>query len=389
MSPFEEAIKRAKAYYCLDCGKCTSVCPISRLDPDYSPRRTVQRALSGDEGELLRDGLLWSCLTCKLCNERCESDVLYSELIRDLRIEAHRIGEEGLCSHSGAIQSLMRIMAAPKLEQNRLDWIPRGLKISDQGEYLYFVGCLPYFDAFFTDLDLNTLDIAKSTIKLLNHLGIEPVLAGNERCCGHDLLWTGDIDNFRKLAQHNIEEIRRTGAKKLIASCPECYRTLKVDYPRYVGSLGVEVIHISQFLAEKISEGRLKLRSLNRRVTYQDPCRLGRFSSIYDEPRQMMGAIEELELKEMGKSGKTSVCCGTSAWMGCSSLSKQIQVARLKEAKSTGADLLITACPKCEIHFRCTMNDEKAGEEVRIEIKDLVSLIAGQLPKKQSKRRST
>ncbi len=376
MTPIEEAIRRTKAYYCLDCGKCTSVCPISRLDPDYSPRRTVQRALSGDGGELLRDGLLWSCLTCKMCDERCESDVYYSELIRDFRIEAHKIGEEGVCSHSGAIQSLMRIMAAPKLEQNRLDWIPEELKISEEGEFLYFVGCLPYFDAFFTDLDLNTLAIAKSTIKLLNHLGIEPALASNERCCGHDLLWTGDVEGFKRLAQHNIEEIKRTGCTKLIASCPECYRTLKVDYPKYVDDLGVEVIHISQFLADKISEGTLKFGGLNRKVTYQDPCRLGRFSGIYDEPRQIIEAIEGLELKEMGKSRKAAICCGTSAWMSCTSLSKQIQVERLKEAKSTGADLLITACPKCQTHFLCAMKDEQLGEDIRIEMQDLTTLAA-------------
>jgi len=117
-----------------------------------------------------------------MCNERCPSDVYYSEFIRDVRIEASRIGQEGECSHGGAIQSLMRIMSSPNLRQNRLNWISKDLKISKQSEYLYFVGCLPYFDAFFTELDLNTISIAKSTIRILNYLGIEPIIMENERC---------------------------------------------------------------------------------------------------------------------------------------------------------------------------------------------------------------
>ena len=382
MSAIEDAVKRAKAYYCLDCGKCTSVCPISRLNSEYSPRRTVQRALAGDEGELLRDELLWSCLTCKMCNERCESDVYYAELIRDLRIEAHRIGEEGLCSHSGAIQSLMRIMTAPNLSQDRLAWVSKDLKVSKNGDVIYFVGCLPYFDVFFEDLGVKTLNTARGAVKILNQLGIAPVLLENERCCGHDLLWAGDFDDFKLLAEHNLRAIKKSGAKKVVFSCPEGYRTFKIDYPLHFGQLDFEVQHISQLLAENLSSDGIPLKKLKKRVTYQDPCRLGRHLGIYEEPRQIIGAIPGLELTEMRKSGKTSICCGTSAWMSCSSLSKEIQVGRLKEAKSTGADLLITACPKCEIHFRCAMNDDTVGDDVRIEIKDLVSLVAEQLPKK-------
>ncbi|HID92482.1 MAG TPA: (Fe-S)-binding protein [bacterium (Candidatus Stahlbacteria)] len=379
MGTIAEAIKRTKAYYCLDCGKCTSNCPIALRNPNYSPRRVVGSAIRGYGEDLLKNNLIWECLTCRMCNERCPSDVYYSEFIRDVRIEASRIGQEGECSHGGAIQSLMRIMSSPNLRQNRLNWISKDLKISKQSEYLYFVGCLPYFDAFFTELDLNTISIAKSTIRILNYLGIEPIIMENERCCGHDLLWTGDVDNFKQLAQHNKAEIEKTGAKKIIVSCPEGYTTLKVDYPKYVGDLGVEVIHISELLADSLSDDKLRFRKIRKKVTYQDPCRLGRYSGIYEQPRGVMNAIEGLQLYEMAKSGKSAVCCGTSAWTNCNSVSKQIQIDRLKEAKSTGADFLVTACPKCQIHFKCAMKDENTPNDAKIKIMDFTTLVANSL----------
>jgi heterodisulfide reductase subunit D len=385
MNPVSEAIKRTKAYFCLDCGKCTSNCPIALRNPDYSPRRVIGRAVLGSSEELLKSNLLWECLTCKMCNERCPSDVNYSEFIRDVRAEASKIGQEGECSHGGALQSLMRIMTSPNLKQNRLDWISRDLKVSKQGEYLYFVGCLPYFDAFFTELDLNTVSIAKGTVKLLNYLGIEPVVMKDERCCGHDLLWTGDIENFKRLAQHNKTEIEKTGAKKVIVSCPEGYTTLKVDYPKYVGDLGVEVIHISELLADNLTDNKLKFKKVRKKVTYQDPCRLGRYSGIYEQPREVMEAIEGLQLNEMAKSGHSAVCCGTSAWINCSSVSKQIQIDRLKEAKSTRADYLVTACPKCQIHFICSMKDENTPKDARIKVIDFATLIANSLKYNENK----
>jgi Fe-S oxidoreductase len=373
----ENAVKRNKAYFCLDCGKCSSVCPVSLLDPEYTPRMTVKRALSGDRDVLLKDELLWTCLTCKLCSERCESDVRFSEFIRDLRIEALELGVEGEYSHSGSLQAFMRIMAAPELRMNRLEWLPKDARIAKKGDILYFVGCAPCFDAFFTDLDLDTVRVARSAVKILNHLGIEPVLLENERCCGHDLLWSGDVESFKKLARENIDAIRASGAKTVLTSCAECYHTLKSDFPEYVEDIGVEVKHMSQFIRENLD--RLEFKRSRKRVTYQDPCRLGRFNGVYDEPRDVIRALEGLELIEMERSGKNALCCGTSAWLNCSRKSKQMQVNRLTQARATDADLLITACPKCQIHFRCTLKDESTQDDARIEIVDLVSLVASKL----------
>jgi heterodisulfide reductase subunit D len=378
MAEIKEIIKKAGAYQCLECGKCTVNCPVSWYHQGVSPRMLVRNAIFNPEEEVLKDEFLWSCLTCSLCLERCPSDVHLLDFIHELRIKAFARGEGGFCTHGGSLQSLMRMMAKPELKQSRLDWISKDLKIAEKGDILYFTGCLPYFDAYFApEFELNTLDIARSTIKILNSLGIEPVLMAEERCCGHDLLWAGDIENFRKLAQLNMEVIKKTGAKKIITTCPEGTVSLAHYYPKYAKSLGIPTQHISQFLAENGKE--LKLKPLNLKVTYQDPCRLGRHLGIYQEPRDLLALIPEIEIQEMPKNRNLSICCGASCWINCSTYSKQIQVNRLKEAKATGADVLITSCPKCQIHFLCAKKDNNLGKELKIKIQDITSLIASAL----------
>ena len=154
--------------------------------------------------------------------------------------------------------------------------------------------------------------------------------------------------NFKKLAEHNISEIKKSGAKKIIFSCPEGYRTFKIDYQKYFNS-DFEVKHITEIISEAISNDKLKFKNLKGAVTFQDPCRLGRHLGIYDEPRKALNAVPELELNEMTRSRNRAICCGVSAWMNCSTYSKSIQRARLKEAKQTKADKLVLSCPKCEM----------------------------------------
>ncbi len=375
MEAIQQIIKNTKAYYCLECGKCTAVCPISRREPDYSPRLTVERVLWGEGEELLTDALLWSCLTCQHCTTRCPSDVHYVEFIRDLRALARGEGEEGLCTHGEAIQTWMRMMASPELKQNRLEWLDEDLKVSTNSDTVYFVGCLPYYDVLFNKIGVQGVEIAQSAVRVLNRLGIEPIVLENERCCGHDLLWEGDVANFRKLAELNIAMLQATGARRIVTTCPECARTLKVDYATHVGDLGIEVVHIAEFVAQKIAEGEFRITNHESRITtYHDPCRLGRHLGIYDAPRQVIEALG-LELVEMEHSGKNALCCGTSCWTNCGAVNKRIQVDRLREAQATGAELLVTACAKCQIHFKCALDDAMVGEEIGIEIRDLVTLV--------------
>jgi Fe-S oxidoreductase len=231
----------------------------------------------------------------------------------------------------------------------------------------------------FGSIDVQSLNIARSTLKILNYFDIKPQLLAEEKCCGHDLYWNGDINNFTKLAKSNIEAIKRSGAKKIVTACPECYRTLKIDYNKNFGSQSYEVFHISEFIEQQLDGKNHKIKTDEHKITFQDPCRLGRHLNIYEAPRNALSYLTGLELKEMAHHHKRSICCGVSGWMNCSQISKQIQTQRLGEAKSTGAETLVTACAKCQIHFKCALQDEKLNLNVGIEIKDLTEVFAENL----------
>ena len=373
----EDIIQETKTYYCLECGKCTSICPVARYDSSFSPRLMIENALLGFGDELLLSKELFSCLTCYTCQQECPSDIDFPIFVRKARSMAQDNGQHGVCAHSGQLQSLARLMTSPAIKQKRLEWLSKEYRVSENSDVLLWVGCAPYFAPIFEDIEFNALDITKASLKTLNLLGIEPRLLANEKCCGHDALWTGDIETFKKLAEYNAAQIKEAGVKKIVFSCPEGYRTFKLDYPNYV-DLGCEVQHISEFLAEKIGENGMKFKEIKKKVTYQDPCRLGRHLGVYEAPRKVLKSIPGIELVEMKHSGLESICCGTSAFTNCDSYSNMLRAERLCEATETGAELLITACPKCQTHFRCAMTDK--GKEHRstskIEIMDLANLVA-------------
>jgi len=378
----EDIIQETKTYYCLECGKCTSICPVARYDPAFSPRQIIENALLGFGDEIVFNKELFSCLTCYTCQQECPSDIDFPVFVRKARSIAQDNGQHGVCAHSGQLQSLARLMTSPVIKQKRLEWLSKEYHVSENSDVLFWVGCAPYFAPIFEDVEFNALDVTRASLKILNSLGIEPRLLPDEKCCGHDALWTGDIETFKKLAEHNAAQIKEAGVKRIVFSCPEGYRTFKLDYPDYV-DLGCEVQHISEFLAEKIGQNGVKFKEMKKKVTYQDPCRLGRHLGVYDAPRKVLESIPGIELVEMKHSGLESICCGTSAWTNCDSYSDMLRGERLCEATETGAELLITACPKCQTHFRCAMTDK--GEEHRstpkIEIMDLANLVANAIEK--------
>ena len=329
--------------------------------------------------EILAGEPVWRCLGCYLCHATCPGQIRIAEVVRATRTTAPRDQVDLLCAHGAVPHMWARMLANPNLKPNRLGWLPEGARVASKGDVLYFVGCLPYFDVEFGDLELNSTRIAKAAVLILNALGIEPVVLPEERCCGHDSLWTGDTDTFERLARLNVELIKRSGAKTVITTCPECYRTLKLDYPDFVGPLDFEVLHISEFLHQALEEGKLKFeRELNRKVTYHDSCRLGRHMGIYEEPRELIKAIPGIELVEMERNRRDAACCGVSAWLKCGHQAKSMQLERLKEAKATGADQLVVGCHKCRIHFTCVMQEKlpPGFEDVKMPVVDLTELIA-------------
>ncbi|MCD6160977.1 MAG: (Fe-S)-binding protein [candidate division Zixibacteria bacterium] len=371
-----EKLKQNRAFLCLECGKCTAVCPIAIYNKSFSPRRMLADGVFYNAADLISDKLLWSCLTCQLCTQRCPVDVKYSDYMRDIRAEASKQGKTGSPSHSGALLHLMEMATAPKLKQNRNSWINNKLKVKKKGDVLYFVGCLPYYQDFFAkDFDFTPISIAQDTVSILNKLGIEPVVMDNERCCGHDLYWLGQLEQFDELGRINLELIKATGAKTIITSCPECALVLKKLYSERLGG-NLQVKHITEVVFENID--KLKFKNIDTKVSFQDPCRLGRYMGIYDQPRESLKAIPGLEINEMQHNRRGAICCGTTNWTNCDAVSKQIQKSRLTEAKNAGAETVVTACPKCQIHFRCSESGDES-QKVNIKITDFVNIIASVL----------
>jgi heterodisulfide reductase subunit D len=376
-----DAIKKSRARFCYECGKCSGVCPVARYDRTFSPRALLVRAVRGENAKLVGDAGVWSCLTCKLCDTRCPAAIDYGALTKAVRTFVRHEGGESTCTHGGAVQSLTRIMTAPNLKQDRLGWVDGTLRTKRKGDTVFFVGCAPYFDVLFSETGAETIEGTKAAVRLLNAAGLSPALLPNERCCGHDLLWNGDVESFTMLAKQNLSMIEGAGAKRVIVACPEGYSTLKVDYPAHFGKLPFEVVHLTEFLAEAVEGGALAFAGGGEQavVTFQDPCRLGRHMGIYDAPRKILAALPGVELVEMPRSRQRAICCGVGGFQNCTSFSKAIQANRLKEARSTGADALVTACPKCEIHLKCAMNDPVLAEEVGLRIVDLAALAATHL----------
>ncbi|MGD2206351.1 MAG: (Fe-S)-binding protein [Anaerolineae bacterium] len=369
---YQPIIQRTRAYLCLDCGKCTGSCPLARVDLRYSPRRIVERVVYGEAEAVMTDPHLWSCMTCGLCSARCPSNVDFAQFIVEMRTEAFRAGERGIYAHDGILQEVMRIQTM-NVHQDRTGWLADGLQVSDNGEYFYFVGCLPFFDIVFDDLDVEALDVARSAVRLLNHVGIAPVISNEERCCGADLRLAGDVDSFQRLAELNVEAIKASGAKKVVFTCAECYNAFENDYPAHVGRLPFETMHLTELLADKLDAGALNLEPMPGVVTYHDPCRMGRYLQVHRPPRALITAVPELELVEMEDNRERAMCCGSTAWVNCSGCSKLIQREKLRQARETGAHVMLTTCPKCQIHLTCAARDLDAEQAVVVE--DVISWI--------------
>lgn len=379
-----EVIKQTNAFLCIDCGECTGSCPVSRVKPDYSPRVTVEKLLLGYFDEIKHDDDLWACLTCGLCANRCPSNVKYNDFIRFARTAVREYTDHLNYSHNRVLQKVMEIMAEGK-PQNRLSWIEKDLSIARKSKYLLFTGCLPYFEVIFRYLTIHPVESAKHAVRILNAMAIKPMVKNEEVCCGKDLLFNGDEENFIKLAKLNKQMIKESGAQKVVFICPEGLETMKDLYPRYVGKLDVELVHITQLIDEAITKGKLELHSSRyKKFTFQDPCALGRGLGIYEAPRRIIQAIPDAELIPMEREKEDAICCGPSGWIGCTNYTKRIQRVRLEQAERSGAEVMVTACPKCTIHLSCALSSEDI--DLKIKIEDITTVVSEAMKGDHGKR---
>jgi Fe-S oxidoreductase len=376
VAPFKEVVEEIKEAggeafkYCFQCGLCDTVCPWNRVR-QFSMRKLIREATFGlteIDGEDI-----WRCTTCGRCPQRCPRGVKQIEVGISLRRVAsnYEVFPASVRSARTARASLISEGNPLQFERKkRADWA-KDLPVksfSEGMEVLYFVGC--YFS-----FDPRMKKVAVATAQILDKAGVNfGILGEKENCCGESIRKTGSEDVFKSLAKENIKTFIDNGVKKIIVSSPHCYHTFKNEYPEFM--VNFEVVHISQYFSELIDTGRLKLsRSYAKKVTYHDPCYLGRHNDIYDEPRNVLNKISGLELVEMTDSRKDSLCCGGGGgriWMDTPK-SERFSDLRLMQAKATGAEVLVTSCPYCITNFeesRLNLEYQDA-----LEIKDITEII--------------
>ncbi len=356
------------AWACFQCGKCTGTCPVAVAGASLSPRRLVRKyVLDGPFSPSLE------CLTCLACEEGCPQGVALGEMIASKRRGIYSDATWGQRPHGGIFQALSRIMTSPDLHPRRNGWLPEGARVAEKGKTLLYVGCAPYYDAFFPELGARTQDAARGAVRILNRLGIEPVVLPEERCCGHDAYWEGDSATFERLAALNVEAVRATGAEQILFTCPECLSAYRNLYPKLGLETPAQLLHFSSFAAEHLDE--LPLKDLEMPMTFQDPCRLSRHVGEVEAPRKVLARVSDGRLLEMSHTGERGTCCSAS-WLRCDAVTKAIQMSRIDEANATGAKLMVTACPKCEIHLSCSQRDRQDG---KVELRDITALLADRL----------
>ena len=355
---------------CYQCGKCDVVCPWNKVR-NFSMRKLVRGATFG-MSEIEGDDI-WLCTTCGKCTQECPRDVKQVESGIALRRMATDYGI--YCASADPIRSIRSALNSdgnPFFEERskRGDWAEgHSVKaFTEDMEVLYYPGC-------YLSYDPRLKKVAAATAYILNKAGVSfGILGEKENCCGESIRKAGDENLFRKLAKENIKTFIDNGVKKILVSSPHCFNTFKKEYPEFMVSF--EIVHIAQYLSELINEGRLKLtKDYVKKVTYHDPCYLGRHNGIYDEPRNALQKISGLNLTEMVDSREDSLCCGGGGgriWMDTPK-GERFSDLRIEQAVETGAEVLVTSCPYCIVNFEDSVLSSKHGEA--IEIKDITEII--------------
>jgi Fe-S oxidoreductase len=356
---------------CYQCGMCDTVCPWNRVR-NFSIRKIIRQAAFGLTE--IENEEMWRCTTCGKCPQECPRGVKIIEVGVSLRRIATEFGvfPAPVKPIRVVAESLLR-KGNPLSEERekRADWA-KGLSVksfTEGMEILYFPGC-------YLSYDPRLKKVAAATVKILNKAGIDfGILGPEEVCCGESIRKTGDEDLFKRLARDNIKTFIEHGVKKILVSSPHCYQTFKNEYPEFRANF--EVVHISQFLFELIREGRLKpSKEVGKKLTYHDPCYLGRHNGVYDEPRDVLKKIPGIKLNEMPDSRRNSLCCGGGGgriWMETPRKDRFSDL-RLKQAMDVGAEVLVTSCPYCISNFEGSRETLDVAET--IEVKDVTEVVA-------------
>jgi Fe-S oxidoreductase len=400
---------------CTECGRCQSQCPAWATGKPLSPKQVIldlrdhafakapyllassdeereklpeevkaeaERPLVGKDGGVIDPDVIWSCTNCGACVEECPVDIEHIDHI------------DGMRRHQVLIESAFPVEAAGMLrnlenkgdpwgmgENRRGDWITEldfevpvvDGKIGDEVEYLFWVGCAGALE-----------DRARKTTKaiatLLHQAGVRfAVLGPAETCTGDPARRIGNEFVFSMLAQQNIETLNEAGVKKVVASCPHCFNTISREYPQLGGNY--EVIHHTQLLARLVADGTIKpVAPVREKLTYHDPCFLGRHNKVFTPPRQILEAVPGIEAEEMHRCKDRGFCCGAGGarmWME-ERIGKRINTERIEEALALNPDTISTACPYCLVMLGDAIAAKKGSGDApdTLEVVDVAQLLA-------------
>jgi heterodisulfide reductase subunit D len=381
---------------CTRCGECIKWCPTftekAELDA-ITPLRKIEavrgfvnqqygwrarifgpRPLDGDVVNVHSAGT-YDCTLCGRCGLVCPVHIDTRSLwiaMRETLVD-QGVYPEAMDHMRQIVTTNYNISGDPN--DDRLIWsqnlpeVPEGVGGKEQAETVYFVGCVSSFYP-------QSYSIPQSVVQILEQAGVDYLtMGGDEWCCGFPLIIAGMGDAAVEVARHNVEAVRKTGAKRLMAACPSCYHTWKDEYPHILGeSLGFEVLHSTELLEEIINAGKLKFKPLDETITYHDPCDLGRTSGIYDAPRNVIRAIPGVKFVEMKDHHEYSLCCGGGGdvEMADKELTAAVAKSRVAQAAETEAKYLLSACQQCTR----TLAGAARRDKVRIRVLDVVELVA-------------
>ena len=388
---------------CTVCGRCTSVCPANQTGKSLDPREIILKvgqvmSESGDPAvtatvttpgplrvnssnvfERITSEEIWACTSCRACDEICPVNIEILDKILDMRRHL-ALMESDFPSELGKAYVAMENSSNPwgASQNDRLKWtedldfeVPiLDEKNHEEYDYLYWVGCAGAFD------DRN-VPVTKAVAKLLDRAGVTyAVLGPKEVCTGDSARRTGNEFVFQQLAIQNIENMNNLKVEKIITQCPHCFNTISNEYPQLGGNY--EVIHHSQLLTELVQSGRIEVGTSDKpnKITYHDSCYLGRHNDIYTAPREIVGSIGGIEIREMKRQGTKSFCCGAGGgrmWMEESTGTK-VNIERSQEAIDTGADEVAVACPFCYIMMDDGVKELGYGDNVKVRDVSLILL---------------
>ncbi|TFG34911.1 (Fe-S)-binding protein [Candidatus Thorarchaeota archaeon] len=371
---------------CRRCGICRNavyedmgfdgVCPVWKNSAGFETsfmRGRIQVAIALLEGKLVKTAenaeSLFTCTLCGNCTSICAAEFDPAKCLESVR--------EVLCDIPNdirdSIADKIRANNNPYVENNNLrrDWVKEvGFEIPNHSDVLYFTGCTA---------GLKLPGTAKSTAKVLKAAEIDFAVLEDEPCCGSIMIRTGRVDEARENAKKVFDRISKSGAQTILVTCAGCAKTLREDYTERFGFNIPKVLHVVEYLPSLItnSEINLKRSTAPLKVTWHDPCHLGRTLKIYEEPREIIKALPGVELVEMETIRDAAMCCGSGGGVRSydSHLAKKIAADRVRSAMEIGADVLATACPFCEFNLK----DGAALIGSNIRIVDIVDLIADHL----------